>query len=408
MLGRVVAGTITSVALLCATIAWGGWVYLHTIGDPHRTEEIATAVLSNPAARLEIATVLADQIVERTGLPAGSSPTITTAVANVLGDDRIAGNLIDAFGSEHARALGVDDPRPTSIDTAALLAAVREQLVANAPQIATMFDTVMANVEAPDLTLPDLHTDAAGRFRDIAQKTTTTLGILAVILLFLAFAVGDRRHVLRRFGTWAIFSGIGWLAGPYLVAAIAKQFASDLDATIDAVRAACQGPVIVGAIVLVGLGVASLVLWALPIWPVADGAGGGPYRQPRAWTPRAVARRQPAGYAPDPAVTGMATATYATTAPAAARHTPGPVDTFVRSDDPYARYAPQPPYPVTQQAPVHQSSGQQPNGQQPLQQQPVAQQPATGGPPTSSVWAATTPAPEEQDPWAMYFDNDRR
>ena len=46
MLGRMASRVLTSLALLCATFAWAGWVYLRTIGDPARSEKIATAVLT--------------------------------------------------------------------------------------------------------------------------------------------------------------------------------------------------------------------------------------------------------------------------------------------------------------------------------------------------------------------------
>lgn len=389
MFGRVVAGTIASVALLCATIAWGGWVYLHTVGDPHRTEEIATAVLDNAAARQEISTALADQIVERTGLPANTTPTIASAVSATLGDPRISQNLIDAFGSEHARALGVDDPRPTTIDTAALIAAVRDHLAASAPSIVARLDTYTAQfaigMTPPKITLPDLHTDAAGTFRSVAQKTTTTLGLLAVLLIVLAFAVGDRRHVLRRLGTWAIFSGIGWLAGPYLVALIAKQFASEFSATIDAVRQACQGPVVVGSIVLVAVGVVSLVGWMLPIWPDPAYDGHDPYRPARAWQPRAVARREqpPAGWVPAGAASAAPPAP-----PAAPTRTPGPVDTFVRSQEPSVWQTAAP-------AAAHQV--------------PPAHTMPSSSTSSTSIWAAASDVPPgDGDPWAMYFGPDRR
>ena len=394
MLGRVVAGTIASVALLCASISWAGWVYLHTVGDPHRTEEIATAVLDDSDARHEIAGVLADQIVERTGLPFNTTPTVATAVDSALGDERISANLIDAFGSAHARALGVDDTRPTTIDTAALIDAVRDHLAVAAPTVAASLDALIANVDVPQLTLPDLHTDAAGRFRSIADKTTTSLGILAVTLLGLAFVIGDRRRVVRRFGTWAVFSGIGWLAGPYLVAAIAKQFASDLDHTIDAVRRACQGPVIIGSIVLVGAGVAALVAWLLPIWPAAV-VNGDPYVPVRAGAARPPSRPRRAVAGVDPTPASVATTSVASVATAGATSTRGPVDTFSWS-------------------------GQQPPNAPQWANQQAIQQSFHG---TASVapdpWAATMPTVQPQvsrpapssddaDPWSMYFDPNQR
>src|SRR5207237_7673171 len=53
MILRTLARLVTCLALLAASGAWAGWVFLHTAGDPSRSRQIARAVLADPSARHE-------------------------------------------------------------------------------------------------------------------------------------------------------------------------------------------------------------------------------------------------------------------------------------------------------------------------------------------------------------------
>src|SRR4051794_41856136 len=59
MIRRAVARLLTVLALLAASVAWAGWVYLHTAGDPSRMPRVAHAVLDDPSARGELADAVA-------------------------------------------------------------------------------------------------------------------------------------------------------------------------------------------------------------------------------------------------------------------------------------------------------------------------------------------------------------
>ena len=350
-------------------------------------------MLETPAARAEVADVLADQLVERTGIPPDSAPTVSQAVEEALADPRVAQNLIDAFGSEHARALGVDDPRPTSIDTQAIVTAAQEHLAVAAPSIAAALQTALSGVVIPPLELPDLHTDSAGRLRDAADSATTSLAIVAVALLVAAFVVGDRRHVVRRFGTWAVFSGIGWLAGPYLVAAIAKQM-SDFDATIDAIREAVQGPVITGAIVLVAAGAVALFAWMMPIWQWSDVDGG---RRTAGGRARRAVDAAPAG--------------AARTARSRWRH-PRPHPHCVRPMSMSSRPQPTLSSPSssrrTSSRPSSTATSNRRTSSRRQQPYGAAPPPATVPTPAAGATAERRPAAEDQDPWSIYFGEAQR
>ena len=256
MLRPTITRLVTSVALICASLAWSGWVFLHSVGDPHRAERIAHAILDNPDARAEIAAPLADQIVENLALPESTKATIRTTVADVLGDPNIVGNFIAAFGSAQANALGVDDERPTTINAGALINEVRDRLSALGYQdIAAQIPTSTASID-----LPKVHSPVISRIRSLASTWTMYLAITAIVLLVGLIVFGDRRRVLRSYGFWAIFTGAFWAIGPRLAPWFAHQSAPEADALVGATVDAVAGPITTWATVLVISGVIALVV----------------------------------------------------------------------------------------------------------------------------------------------------
>ena len=128
MVRQTITRLVVSVALVAASCAWAGWVFLHSVGDPHRAERIANAILDSSDARDEIAGPITDQLLEQVGIAPSQKALVRDAVTSVLADPTVAENFVAAFGSAQANALGVDDPRPTTIDVGALTTAVRERL----------------------------------------------------------------------------------------------------------------------------------------------------------------------------------------------------------------------------------------------------------------------------------------
>lgn len=307
MLGRMTSRLLASVAVLCATLAWAGWVYLRTIGDPARSEEIATAVLEDPASREQIASSFALQIVRATGVDRSNIDLVEGAVSTALDDPRISTDVIGAFGSAHANALGVEDARPTTIDTNTMLTAVREQVALVNPELAAQ----IPDGSLPTVTLPKFHPPGVAALREAAEKATAALALAAVALAAVALAFGDRRGVLRRLGLWGVLSGVGWVLLPILIVAGARAWASDVDAIVEAaVRSSVDG-VMPAAVALVVGGVIALVISFVPsLWPDRDQVmrRGSvvqrqlPHRMPNAVQPSAhPAAHQPAHQAVPPA-----------------------------------------------------------------------------------------------------------
>jgi hypothetical protein len=62
MLGRTLSRLLCTLAILAASVAWIGWLFLHTAGDPNRSDRIAHAILDDPRARQEVAADIAKGI----------------------------------------------------------------------------------------------------------------------------------------------------------------------------------------------------------------------------------------------------------------------------------------------------------------------------------------------------------
>jgi hypothetical protein len=225
-MARGLARALTGLALLCASFAWAGWIYLHTIGDPNRLERVATAVVDDPAARTEIAASFTGQLVDTLGIDGELRPVVESAVVGALSDPRVTDDVIAAIGASHANALGVDDDRPTTIDTAGFMVAVRDQLVQISPEAADRIPV-----------------DGVGE---------------------LSLLLGERRSTLRRYGVWALCSGLGWLLVPIIVNAAARTWADGVDAIVAAALTESRSTVLPVAMAIAGSGVAALVVSLLP------------------------------------------------------------------------------------------------------------------------------------------------
>lgn len=256
MLKRTFIRILLSVALFCASFAWSGWAYLHTAADPHRVEVISTAVLASPQARQEIAAPLADQIMRQAHIAGVDAPAIHDAVVATMADPNITANIIAALGSAQSKAFGVPDPRPTTIDGTALVTAVRDKIAIANPELAARIpiDSI-GSIHLPEVQVPYTTT-----LRHLAENCTTWLATVAIGFIGLCLSLGDRKHVLRRYGTWAIIAGALWLIGPQIIMFAAHRWAHPVDAIISAAVSAATKPLIAAASLLVASGIGALVL----------------------------------------------------------------------------------------------------------------------------------------------------
>jgi hypothetical protein len=273
MLGRTLSRLLCTLAILAASVAWIGWLFLHTAGDPNRSDRIAHAILDDPRARQEVAADIAKGIAgaanqaatqaatragqqQSTILVSGDDPSLQKAVDEALGDPRIADNLIDAISAEHAIALGVKPAHPAVIDTATLVTAVRYYLI--------NVDPVMAKAIPPmtsgQIKLPKAQIPLARQARTFANRWVGWLSLGAVLGFALAFLVGERARVVRRAGGWALGAGLTWAVIPPLITAAADAWVKSQAAVVKAIVHGVTGTVTVTATVLAIAGVAAIVL----------------------------------------------------------------------------------------------------------------------------------------------------
>lgn len=273
------ARLLTTLAVLVASVAWAGWIFLHTAGDPTHDVRIAHAVLDDPTARGELAADISDSIAGATGSASpvavhGNDPNLRTAVTAVLANPAIADNVINAIAAEHEEALGVTPSHPAVIDTAALLAAVRAQLVPVDPALARALPTVTAK----QIKLPTGKVPYARQLRDLARRWVGILAAVAAVLIGLAFAAGGhgRLRVLRRAGVWGVCAGLTWVVLPPLLTAAARRWWTSQAAIVRAVVHGATAQVTATAVVLVVAGTAGIV--ASVVLPrmarLATGGGG--------------------------------------------------------------------------------------------------------------------------------------
>ena len=249
---------LVSITLLFASLAWGGWVFLHSVGDPHRFEQIATSILGNTNARSEIARSVTDQLTNINLLTPEQQTAVRGAVADALADPRIVDNFVAAFGSAQSSALGIPDPRPSAIDVGALVAVLREHLAATQPALAASIPISTQTVE-----LPKIKSNALAELRKAANTWTVWLALLSVTSLVVLMIFGDRRVVLRSYGFWAILTGAFWAIGPRLAPWIAHRSAPQADGLVKATIDAVAGPITTAATILLISGVIAFVVRAV-------------------------------------------------------------------------------------------------------------------------------------------------
>src|SRR4051812_15463971 len=172
MIRRTLARLVTVVALLAATAAWTGWVYLHTAGDPGRSRAVAAAVLHDPAARHDLAGDVTKGVAEAANdaietatagtRAAGSTPRIDptnpalrAAVEAALADPAVLSSVVDALANAQAAALGLTPTGPATIDTGVLVSAVRAHLAVIDPAVAARLPAIpAASVKLPTVDGP--------------------------------------------------------------------------------------------------------------------------------------------------------------------------------------------------------------------------------------------------------------
>jgi hypothetical protein len=327
---RVLAGLILALSLLVASLAWSGFVLLHTALDPGRSDRLADQMLDNTVLRGVLVEAIADSV--ESGVPrsvAVSRSQIEAAADVALEDPRVEAVVRDGIVRMHHNALqGVDEP--VTVDPSAFGAAARDALVRSHPELAT----VLPQVPPTAITLPDAGLGFLGDLRDFLDRTVDLAAAASVAGILLALLLTTNRPaVLRRVGIWAIAASAFWLLLAYGVPWAAEQVIPDSGALLAAGLDVFLGAMVVPALLLAGAGAVLLgisVVWdaarrrsrsfqrhgvplgsdGRPVGPVLLRAA--PYGPGQPWSPAPPAGSPaptgwtagpPAGPAPQPAAT---------------------------------------------------------------------------------------------------------
>lgn len=285
---RALSRFVVRVSIVAASLAWAGFVFTHTIGDPGRGERIATAVLDDDEARAEVVAPIAAAVARTAGLPATEQPAVAARVDTLLQDPATARSFVDPFAGQWARMLGADDARPSGYDVGPLL----DEILAATPGFGAGAGSIGdggATAGSTDEVVVSAVPMPQARFgwllpsRGTLTQATSILAAVAAIGFALAFAIGSRRWVLRRVGAWAAVAGGGWVLVPILAVWAARRWATGADSVIAvALEEAVSGLRPTALVLLVGGVLAFAGSFApAPSWlgvpvpsPRADGATG--------------------------------------------------------------------------------------------------------------------------------------
>lgn len=241
------------VAILAASLAWAGYVFTQTIGDPGRGERVAAAVLADDDARAEVTAPITGAVLGVTGLPEEQRPYVTDQVDLVLRDPAGARTFIDPFAGSWARMLGEDDPRPAELD----LVAVLDVLGPTLPEAAGT-EPIAAQLPVSGVPLPRVQLDGMSSVRTAISASVVPLTLVAVGAFVAAVLTGERRRVLRRSGVWAVAAGLSWVVVPPVVVWAARRWAPEADAVAAVALDEALSGLLPMAVGLVALGVVGI------------------------------------------------------------------------------------------------------------------------------------------------------
>jgi hypothetical protein len=290
---RSITWVLCLAAMAAGSLAWTAGVFLYTWADPAATIRVTQAVLADPDASQEVLAPVRDQVIGLIPPELGVPPEqVDLALEAVLDDPAARARIADAFVSPDG-----------ALRVSAASEAFEAELARQQPALAPLLESA-----TPQLAMPDLATATSAR--TAADTWVWRLAVLSAVLFVVSFVLGDPRRTARRFGYWAIGTGILWVIGPFVAAWLAPRVSSSLDATATVVVEEYTRPIGPWALGLVIAGLVALSgSFLVPsMRDVRDERfesdrrrAPGPERRTAAAAPAAAAAAAPARSAPPPA-----------------------------------------------------------------------------------------------------------
>ncbi|HEX4903496.1 MAG TPA: hypothetical protein VFV42_11840 [Acidimicrobiales bacterium] len=284
---RALAAAVLGISLWLGSVAWTGFVLLHTVLDPGRSEAVAESLYEDEAVRAQLAENIADGV--EAALPPAvpvERGTVESLSASALDSPAVEAVFIASFVRTHQAFLGEGD-LPRAVDGGAFGSAARDTLVEQHPAL----DAVLPAAPELAVPLPTERVPDAGPVRHGLQAAVPLLAGVAVAGIALALLVtSNRPAVVRRAGIWAMGLSATVLVVAYGIPALADRYASGQSAVIGALVRAMAETTRLPALTLCGLGVVAVV--ASLLWRHAPVAAvrPAPAPAPRVRTPRSGRR----------------------------------------------------------------------------------------------------------------------
>ena len=242
MFRRWITWVLCLAAIVAGSLAWAGWVYLNTWADPGTTARVTNAVLDDPGARDEVLAPVRGQVMAAIPDEFGvTQEQVDAALIAVLTDSSARARIADAFVGEAG-----------ALDFGAASEAFQSEFARTQPQLAPIIEQTPT-----DLSLPDVSTSSS--LSDTADRWVWRLALISALLFVASFVIGDARLTARRFGYWAVATGILWVVGSPIATWLAPRISTSVDATATVVVREYTAPIGPWALGLTIAGVVAIV-----------------------------------------------------------------------------------------------------------------------------------------------------
>jgi hypothetical protein len=196
MESRAASRVALAFGFVAASVAYGGWIAQQTAFNPDSSGAVAKALLESPPVRDALEDEIAKHVAEANLLdPNALDAQLLAAIDEAVHDPRFVDAFADGVREIHRQLLDGTDGQFT-LDTAAVTAAVRDEIGALDPALGEQLAAQPLQIDLGDAELPQL-SDARDRSRMIM--------VLVLLIALLLFGAGvavapDRRQALGRVG----------------------------------------------------------------------------------------------------------------------------------------------------------------------------------------------------------------
>lgn len=269
------ARILVTIACVAATVAYAGWSFTATVGDPATSDELTRALVAHPAVTQRL-TFAAGHLAAPLRSAGVDQAAIEEITSEVVSDQRVIDSLSASISGAHRDILAGDRDVVLVLPGAQLTSATRDAAAAHGVDPALVSDLPDTAVSMPAVPALGTTNRLAGRWGDAAK--------VALVAFVGAFALAQTRAlVVRRAGRWMAASAAAALVGPLVATWLTRSSSSMVlggASTITSVWRDRTQPLLTWVLI------AGLALWALAaltlsghlgeLWDRRRGPAGAP------------------------------------------------------------------------------------------------------------------------------------